>query len=285
VMLGAAVSACNVIAGLSDDYRVGDGGTGPTGEGGGADGNADKDGALPDGFAPDGGADALPDQLVTDGGRFCDTVDKVGLDFCNDFEDGPTAATTATWTGIQNTLAATIKVVDNAGLNESSRGLDVDSASASTASRNIFLHKTLPGAKPIGDYLRYDVEFDFKLLASADAYVAVGVINFTGAAQEDHGVAAYPTDDVIGRLTPKTTGVSPAKNKWHHVHIVLSHATAGALFSRTITVDSDAGVVDNTASVTTASATLTELRMGIFYTGGAAGQIHVMFDNIVARRK
>lgn len=288
VALGAAVPACSMIAGLTeDDYRfVGDGGTTPTGEGG--EGGPDKDGALPDGFIPgqDGGVDAPLDQLVADGGTFCKSVDKTNLDFCEDFEDGPTTATTAVWTGIANSHAATIKVVDNAGLGELSRGLDIDSSSAITTSRNIYLHKTLPANQAITAYLQYDVEFDFKLLQSVtNDYLAVGVLNFTNATPEDHGVAAYPSDDVIGRLFPKTTGVSPAKNKWHHVHIVLSHAAAGATFTRTITVDSPTGFVDTGTSISSTGATRTELRMGIFYTAGAAGQIHAVFDNITARRK
>jgi hypothetical protein len=159
--------------------------------------------------------------------------------------------------------------------------------SSSTTSRNIYLHKTLPANKAITAYLEYDVDFDFKLIASAgNDYVAMGVLNFTNALPEDHGVAAYPADDVIGRLNPKTIGASPAAGTWHHVHIVLSHAAAGSTFARTITVAGPTLVtVDNGTSISSVGATLTELRIGIFYTAGAAGEIHAVFDNIVARRK
>jgi hypothetical protein len=287
VALCAAAPACTLIAGLTEDYRVVDGGVSPTGEGGGTDGSDSKDGALPDGFVPgtDGG-DAKNDQVVPDGGPFsCGT--ETDWDFCEDFELGASAATTAVWTGIANSHAATIKVVDNAGLNEKSRGLDIDSMSSSTTSRNIYLHKTLPANKAISAYLEYDIDFDFKLISSlGNDYVAMGVLNFTNATPEDHGVAAYPGDDVIARLNPKTTGVSPATNKWHHVHIVLSHAAAGATFTRTMWIDSaTTGVVDTGTSISTAGATITELRFGIFYTAGAAGEIHAVFDNIIARRK
>jgi|GEM_PF-2401621 len=285
VMLGAAVPACSVLAGLTEDYRLADGGgVTPPGEGG-TDGNPDKDGTLPDGFVPDGGTDAPIDQLVADGGPFsCATVDKTNLDYCNDFEDGAASAMApnAYWTGIQNSSGAPITIVAGSGFSNT-HGLDVDSTTAATGSRNIFLHKTLGAALPIGSYLRYDVEFEFKVVSPlAGDYLAVGVLNFISATPEDHGVAVYPTDDVVGRLMPKANGVTNALDTWHHAHLVLEHAAAGVSFNRTMSID---GVSVDTSTISTAGASLTELRFGIFYTAPPAGRMHVVLDNIVARRK
>lgn len=287
VALGAAVPACTAIAGLTDDYHLADGGAGVTGEGGGADGSVDKDGALPDGFVPgqDGGPDAKVDQVVPDGGPFsCATIDKTDLDYCNDFEDGAASATAPNtyWTGIQNSSGAPITVVAGAGF-DGSHGLDVDSTTAASGSRNIYLHKTLGAAQAIGNYLRYDVEFDFKVVSPvAGDYLVVGVLNFTGAAAEDHGVAVYPTEDLISRLMPKTIGVTKALDTWRHAHLVLEHTTAGPSFTRTMTIN---GTSVDSSPITTAGATLTELRFGVFYTAPQPGRIHVIIDNIVARRK
>ena len=275
VLLGAAVPACTALAGLTDDYRLAD-------AGGAGAGNADRD-ALSEGFVPgqDGGADALVDQLGT--ARYCDTVAKP-FDFCNDFEDGDPAAVPPEWTGVANTLAASIKVVAGAGTN-GSRVLDVDSTTSSTSSRNIILHKTLAAGKPnAGDYLRYEVEFDFQVLACPVGvnYLAVGVLSFTNATPEDHGIAVYTDEDLVARLTPKANGVSGALNRWHHARIVLEHPDAGTSFSRTVTVD---GTIVDATTISSAGTSLTEIRIGIFYTTGGAGQIHAVFDNIVARRR
>jgi hypothetical protein len=279
VLLGASVPACNVLAGLTDEYRVAD-------DAGADGGTADKDGALADGFVPgqEGGADALVDQ-GSGGGRFCEKADKTNLVFCNDFEDGDTAAKVPIWTSIENTLGAKITVVDNAGLNETSRGLDVDSTSGSTSTRNIILHQLLPVEKPnVGDYMQYDVELDFKVVENpvASDYLAVGVLTFLNASPEDHGIAVYPGDKVVARLTPKANGVTPALMTWHHAKIKLDRVGTGPSFTRTMSVDGT--VVDNT-TVSSMGSSSSEIRIGIFYTAGGAGRIHTVFDNIVVWRK
>ena len=286
VLLGVAVPACSVLAGLTDDYRLA--GDSASTEGGSADGAVDKDGALPDGFVPgDGGPDALPDQLVGDGGRFCDTVAKAHLDFCEDFENAPLATgTPPNWT-VKNDIGAVFKVAAG-GMTGGARGLDVDGTTASTnTSRNAYLVRTLPAALSPGNYLSYDLQFDFMMVESGADYDVVGVLNFTGAAPEDHGVGVYPSQAVVGRLMPKTTGVAPALGAWHHAPITLTHGDAGTAFNRKITIDGEAGaaIVDATTGLSTAGTTTTEVRIGTFYTGYGAGRVHALLDNIVSHRE
>ena len=168
VMVGAAVPACSVLAGLTENYRVADGSS-PTGEGG----NGDEDGALPDGFIPDGGADALPDQVEADGGNFCDRVNQLNADFCDDFEDAPLTTDSGVppnWSRLQNDNGAMVRVV--AGGKDGARGLDVDGTIGNTMlSRNVFLVKTLARAEAPEVYLTYDVDFDFKVLESGADYL------------------------------------------------------------------------------------------------------------------
>jgi hypothetical protein len=285
-----AMPACTALAGLTEDYRyVGDGGPGVGGEGGGEGGTVD--GALPDGFVPgqDGGPDAPIDRFVTDGGAFCDSVDRAnGFDFCDDFEATALGAgKPAGWTSLQNGIGATVAVVAG-GHAGGSRGLDIVTNVGAGGSRNVYLVKTLAANKPNpADYLQYDIDFDFMVVTSATVYEAVGVLNFTNASPEDHGVAVYKTDDVVARLNPKTTGVSGAVGTWHHAHISLAHATAGTAFTRKITIDGEApaNTVDMTTNISTAGTTTTEIRVGVFYTSTEGGEVHVVFDNVVARRK
>lgn len=281
VGLAAGAAACSVLAGLTEDYRY----SATTSSSEGGDG-AGSDGRLPDGFVPgeDGWTDAL---ATTDGARFCDTVSTASLDFCEDFELSPqTAGMPKGWTRLQNDVDASVKVMPSIGV-DMSVGLDVDSVSTGSGSRNTFVVRTLPATSLPATYLVYEIDFDFKLLESAVNYVAVGVLNFTNASPEDHGVAAYPDRQVVSRLRSYMVAVPDTDPKrWHHVHMTLQHATAGSTFTRRIAIDGDAdtNVVDNSPGVSTAGTTATELRFGVFYTTGGAGRIHAQFDNIVVRR-
>lgn len=181
VALGTALSACTMLAGLTDDYRFVDGGVSSTGEGGGTDGNDGKDGALPDGGSFRRTAAGMRRAIRLYRTASCGT--QPSFDYCNDFEDGPASAMSpnAYWTGIQNSSAAPITVVAGSGVGNT-HGLDIDSTTAASGSRNIYLHKTLGAALAIGTYLRYDVEFDVKVVSPvAGDYLAVGVLNFTGS--------------------------------------------------------------------------------------------------------
>jgi hypothetical protein len=282
VGLAAGVAACSMLAGLTEDYRY----SGTTSSNEGGDG-AGSDGRLPDGFVPgeDGGTDAL---AIPDGAKFCDTISDASLDLCEDFELSPqTAGLPKDWARLQNDVDASVKVMPNIGVGMSV-GLDVDSISTSSGSRNTFIVRTLPATNAPAAYLLYEIDFDFKLLESAVNYVVVGVLNFTNATPEDHGVAAYPSNLVVSRLGGSYTNAvpDPAPKAWHHVHMTLQHTTPGTSFNRRIAIDgeTDASIVDNSSGISTANTTVTELRIGIFYTTGGAGRIHAQFDNIVVRR-
>lgn len=280
VVLGVAASACTAIAGLTEDYRLA--GDGTTTEGGAGDGNLDKDGALPDG-GQDGGPDALP---ATDGGkRFCDGVTKdVTLDFCEDFEDAPLAVgKPPDWSSLKNTADASVAVVTG-GKSGSTRMLEVDSLTAST-SRNIYLVRMLARTQPPEKYLKYEVEFDFILFESGPDYESLGVINFTGLSTEDYGVAAYPTDSILGKVSPAAAGVPIGLTAWHHAHILLTH-TLGTPFTIRTTIDGEgtSNIVDATSGISVTAASATEIRIGIFSSGPQSGRAHAAFDNVVSHR-
>lgn len=278
----AALAACNLIAGLTEDYSVvsGDGST-PSGEAGG-DGPVDPDGAKDGSPNTDGGQDGTitPDALPP--ARYCDSLDASGLDFCHDFEDD-TLGVMPTWSRFQKDLGtdASIEVSAEGGLG-GSRGLVFETYTASTGNRNTFLVETLAATKQPGDFLSYDIEFDFLVVASLPDE-AVGVLNFTGATPEDHGVAAYSTLDLASKLAPKGTapGVKLG-SKWHHVRISLEHTAPGTMFNKRIAIDGEMNV--DTATVSVASASATEVRIGVFSTAGS-GRTRVLFDNVVAWRR
>lgn len=275
----AALVACSLLTGLNADYTLQ-----TAGAEAGKDGDTPGDGPG-DGPGADGATDALPDTtpLRDTGvdGAFCDGIDAAFLDFCDDFED-PTlkAGVPVLWKMLMNSADASVKIKPGLGM-DGSAGLEVDTQSASTASRQIWLNKVLPASQGLPtQYLSHQLDFDFRVDVSDLNYEAVGVLNFTNATPEDHGVAAY-VGDLLGRLTPKSTGV-PNGLTWHHARVKLQHAAKGTPFDSVITID---GVeVDNTTGVSTANTSVTEVRMGLFYTTNAAGHVHATFDNVVARR-
>jgi hypothetical protein len=286
VCAGALV-ACNLIAGLTEDYAYnaanGDGGPGST------DGNTDgmglTEGSTTDSPSGDAGTDAKNDAIT---GRFCDGVDKTGLDFCADFEDDPVGVAPAWTPGLNDTTGvdASVKVMASAG-HDSARGLDIQCDTSNTGiSRNSFFARTLPPTDAPATFLSYDIEFDFRLVSSAITDEAVGVLNFTGASPEDHGVAAYPSMSLISKLSPKGAAPGVADSfGWHHARISLTHAAAGTPFNKSVVVDEDAGAVVDTGSVSTTNTSATQVRIGIFSSGFGAGVVHATFDNVVAWRR
>lgn len=288
VILGAAVSACTAIAGLTDDYRLADGG-GSAGEGGSGDGNVDKDGALPDGFVPgtEGGADAKLDQQVTDGGSFCDSVEKSGLQFCTDFDsdDGGAFSTV-------NDVSGTAALAPGAGTNGSMGYQFMMTYPSGGASKHFWLAKALAAGNPPSFYQHYEVQFDVRIASGTSTlyYVALGTLSFTSTAdpEQDHGIAVN-NGSGFGKV-PTFSGAATDTNApphWHRVHLKLDRAGVGTPYTRTITVTESDGVtattVDSSSNHIIGSVGDAEFRIGTFNTGGN-GSIQAVFDNVFIRR-
>lgn len=281
VMLGAAVPACSVLAGLTEDYRLADGGVTPPGDGG-ADGDDDKDGALPDGFVPDGGTDAPIDQLVADGGRFCDSVAQQGLQFCTDFEndDGGVFAPPLNDVGGTATLTPT-------GGTDGSTGLQFTMAyPTGPGSKHFWMAKPLASGNGPSFYQHYEVQFDVRIPSGTSTlyYVALGTLSFTSTPdpEQDHGVAVT-NGSGFGKV-PLISPAVPDTNTpphWHRVHLKLDRAGVGTPYAREITVDGMS--VDSSTNHNIGSVGDAELRIGTFNTGGN-GSMQAVFDNIFIRR-
>jgi hypothetical protein len=291
VIFGAAVSACTALAGLTDDYRLANG-DGTAGEGGSTDGNVGKDGALPDGFVPgsDGGADATQDQLVGDGGAFCDSVPQMGLEVCDDFEnDGSTTWTTNNDVG----AGATSMIAPTGGMNGSA-GLQLAiNLPVGSPSKHFWKAKLLPQGNNPTTYQHYEVQFDFRVSSGTLAYAAIGTLSFTSTAdpEQDHGVAvgngnSFGTPPSIG--TAVTDNNIPAPH-WHRMHLLLDRGSSpSSPYIRKLTITDSLGAVttiDSGSSHVIAAAGDTELRIGTFntFTSGA-GALQVVFDNVFVRR-
>ena len=284
--LATSLAACSLLTGLDADYKLK--GTG------GSEGGPEADGpAKPDGPATDGSQD---DGSSTDSStpRFCDALDggpNTEDYFCTDFEDAVFEANgiATGWTAVKNTLpdgGATLKLLPEAGNLGLSRGLEVESYSASvTTGRQTRLDKTLPTNKPADQYLAYEIDFDFRVLKSELDYTAISLLVFMS---KEHGLAAYESgpEQVLSREAPAAPLPMRITNDfaWHHLKLRLTHDTAGTPFAREIKIDNV--VVDNapTGHIIAAGAT-TELRLGIHNTGNKEGRALAQFDNVVFRRR
>ena len=271
----SALVACNLIAGFADEYTVDP----LASETGSPDGPSSPEASTDDQTSP---PDALVDSAPPDARFTCALVD---ADFCDDFENGAVGDGGGTeWTGVVRSHDASIQVMGDAGIG-GSFGLDIDTYSPTTASRQAYVFKTLAAESASNEYLAYQLDFDVRIFTTELSYAAHAVLNFTGATQEDHGIATYTPGAAIGRLTPRIEAVAIGTNQWHHVRLLLDHAAPATPFKRQIwvdgrSVDGDAGT---TGHVTNGAAT-GEVRMGVFYTAGI-GRAHATFDNVVVRRR
>lgn len=284
----AVLAACNILTGLDADYQLKSGAStseGGTDEGGGTDGQG-----------PDGQTDAPIGQDGGDGGpvSFCASQRDGSIDddfFCADFEDGVEGnGVPKGWTRAADTFdGGTIKLVADAGKN-GSYALDVVSDTAAV-SRQTRLYKAFLPTKPTDQYAEYEVEFDFRLLESSFDYDAFGLLVFEPQVKaREHGLAGYSSSGqhklarqaVVGNTSPTLTVTNDAA--WHHASIRLTRSDGGTLFTRLINVemvDVDEVATDHA----TEPSTTTELWLGVFNTSTNSARAHILFDNVVFRRR
>lgn len=282
-----ALAACNLLTGLDADYELKSDATG--GEGG-------TEGGDPDGQTADAQSDAPPGQDASDAAvSFCLThVDGSAADdyFCADFENDVEGDDTPTgWMRAADTFdGGTIRVVADAGIG-GSRALEVRSETAAV-SRQTRVYKELDAVMAPDQYLAYEVDFDFKLLDSSLDYDAYGLLVFDPQVKsKEHGVAGYASTPshqlsrqaIVGNASPTKTVTNDA-TKWQHASIRLTHADAGTQFTRVIMVNS-VDVDEVAGGHLTEPSTTTQLWLGVFNTSANSGRSHILFDNVVFRRR
>lgn len=283
-----ALAACNLLTGLDAEYEL------KSGEGVGGEGGTDD--ADQDGAAPDGASDAPPGLDAGDGGTssFCESARDGSTDedfFCADFENGTGAnGVPLGWMRAIDTFdGGTIRIVANAG-KDGSHALEVTSDTAAI-SRQTRLYKELPRVQLPEEYLRYEVEFQFKLQESSLDYAAFGLLVFEPQVKaKEHGLAGYASTPahklarqaVTGNTSPPLT--FPNDGEWHQATISLEHTAAGMPFTREIKVDS-VDVDEVPTDHATEPSTMTQLWLGVFNTSTNSGGSHILFDNVVFRRR
>lgn len=291
VMFGVAMSACTAIAGLTDEYRLADGG-GSAGEGGSADGNVDKDGALPDGFVPgtDGGADALPDQLVATDAGFCQQYGAAtDVTYCDDFE----LATSGPKWGWDDftTTGATLARETGIGV-KGSAALHAVVANAPDGGSSAYLRKEV-GAAQFNSFRSQELSFSISVKKKSTLYGAtVGALGH-GASLQYIGASVYTAvpNDGIDVSDPPGTLVSPYQTavvgEWHRVIITMTRMTAGVYSSKVeITAIGTTGatnVVDGPRPGFAGGSTPTEILVGAFFTS-APGTVETIIDDVLLKQ-
>lgn len=292
MMLGAAVPACSVLAGLTEDYRYApDGGTSPTGEGGSGDGNVDKDGALPDGFVPgrDGGADAPPDQLAADGG-FCEQYGSgANVRFCDDF-DLSTSGPKWGWDDYTSSSAALTR--ENGIGTGGSYAIRSTVTSAPAGGSSASLRRQL-GPDQFNAFQTQELSFSFRINKKSTLYGAtLGAIGY-GASLKYIGVSVYTAapDDGIDISDPPGSLSAPyqtaAVGDWHRAIITMTRTAAG-IYSSTIDV-TKVGTTGATLRVDGPRANFaggtapTEVLIGTFFSS-ATGGVEVIIDDVLMKQ-
>lgn len=278
IAFAGALAACNLIAGLGEDFVVdpnaGDGPVTPTE--GGTDGR-------PDGSTDGQQTDAPADNAVGDARFSCVGVD---ADFCDDFET-PTVDPNFGWTSTQRSPTASdaaVAILPEAGIG-GSYGLYVsmyESTPGFSTGDFAWLTQSIGGPDPRNNAL-IDVEFDFRVPERTVDYLATGILAFpNGGAPGEFGVAAYPTNKVSHTGgTPAADAVGP-NSAWHHAHIVLERTDA-SIVKRTAFIDTK--LQSSTGGHAVPGAGGTELRLGTFNAGAGVGVNSAFFDNVIIRRK
>ena len=257
--------------------------------------SSDDSGPQPPAFVTDGGPVPHPDGgvEVTDAAVVdssiapfsCTTVDASSLVLCDDFE-----SVSAPLFGFElSTLTAdggsAIGVSDEGGTGNKTRVLDVSLTQKADAGQSAFLTKNLPEAGAPDSFLHYEVELDFRVVGTASlAYVALGSLQFPGAAIKEHGFAVYD-GNVFGRLVPKDFAVKDDKSLWHHARIVLERPAGSTVSSFTTSISVDGTAIDNVGGVDPGATGGSKVRIGAFNTSPTlAGSMHAQYDNVVIRR-
>jgi predicted small secreted protein len=288
--LAAALAACNLIAGLGEDFRLDTDGSITPGEDGGLDGS-NADGSLPDGSPLEGSSDAPPG----DGGKlenFCDVTDAGAKGYCWDFEQAGSGPKfnwdTPFFENDASIVNAAAVVQPGIGIG-GSHALEVYlSQTGTNLTSNVWLPKPLASVGAPSSLSRIEVDFDFNVVQVNGLYSAgIGMITFPSAASpKEFGISTYQNGNTISRLVSVGTEASITLDTWHHVRIVLVKTDGSATFSETVDVTPDGGSPTNveTRSGLNPGSGITEIRLGVFSTAGGTGDMRVRFDHLVVRR-
>jgi predicted small secreted protein len=274
--LGSALAACNLIAGLGEDFRVGE-------TGGGAEGGGDAiaaDGAVEGASPGDSQTDTQPLVDASTEDALCPST----AFFCDDFE-GPRTTPFGWNQAVDMSLDASIAVEPGMGFNGASQGLRVAKYERTpdfSTGTNAYLMKIVASGNP-GAYLRFDVGFHFRRLKMDTDYAELAILTFpNGAADREHGVAAYELDLVS---TLKIAGAKAQNDgaMWHRANVILSRPTAlTATFARTVIIDGV--IVDATTGYSFPTTGNTELRLGVQNLGQRTGVVEAAYDNVSISR-
>lgn len=214
---------------------------------------------------------------VSSGARFCSQVDAA---FCNDFEDGPTAIDTFTWTELSTTSQASLTVV-NEGAPPSQRALKSALTGAADESARI-AYKFLDGA-PRWFRARFDIRPQFSLPVGSDSLL------FWFKLTEQSG-DAYPGLSLASRAdgnflivqnydgsTPESFDmydVPELPTGWFHVEIEVFTGTSGSIVVRF----NDKIAVSYAGVVRVANVTQTFALLGIYTQSGPPSS--ALYDNV-----
>jgi predicted small secreted protein len=283
----AALAACNILTGLDADYASSahDGaaaiGSEAGSDGPGTDGQGGMEASTNDGMVkPDA------DAGVT---GYCRSLQDGAADadfFCTDFENesfpGNNQPPTG-WTALDNLRDAGVFSLVQAN---GSVALDVTSSSDGSSGAHTRLKRVMAaGPTDAHQFLHYQLEYDFCVLASTLQYAGLGFLAFadTDTASKEHGIATYGPSAVV--LSHQ--GGSAVSSKlsdtgvWHHAKVTLDRAAVDATYRRTITIDATNNVDDAPSGLVVASGDPTEIWLGIFLAATASGSAHLQFDNVV----
>jgi hypothetical protein len=212
--------------------------------------------------------------------------------FCTDFDDAVLGAdgVPAGWSNVVNASAdGKLGFVDDAGV-DGSRVLDVVAATGAGNNGNTRLNLVLSQTKEANTFRRYQVDFDFRLLASTLSTADLALLVFTPAAPaEQNGIAMYGTNPTS--FARKDSATFPTKQlpdsppaQWHHGRVTLERGPSDSDYVRTTTIDGmDVDGEPNAHAISAGAPT--ELWIGVFAAGPGDGSAHAQFDNVVLRRR
>lgn len=265
--------ACNVITGLSDDFKVASseldaGDDGPIGSG--DDSGPDHDGTMPDVAPP-----------KPDAGAFCNDAglgtEGSGVVFCTDFESVDASDPNLGWSKHDTSTNCSVTLHEDGGV-LGTRALRAYAGDAG-GSRKAALVKSFP-ALP-GAF--YELTFSFRVKAIDFTYSVVGLVgfnvdltnNYYGLAE--HNKNAFDVSSPPG--TPDGTYLA-ADNAWHTAKIRLSgvNDAGGGSYNGTIFVD---GTFVDAFNGLPSGNQPAEIRVGAFFTATAVGVAEVYVDNVI----
>lgn len=289
----AALVACNLLAGLTDDYAYNEeAGSAMTSEAGDESAVVDPDGSRSDAPGNETSVDAADGSKPTTV-PFCDRVNDAGdatVVFCSDFEapDSSTGSMPFGWTSIKYINGADASFTRDPQGGYEGAGLSVvTNKTPSGMSVAAWLEYSVTSGNP-NVAAHYEAEMQVKSEASPITYTALGILTFNDldASVREHGVAAKDTNTFVQNLSPgSVVSVNNVPPPWHHVVIRLDRPTPGAQYDRRLTIDSRSDIVTPAMSFTNTGAV--KLRIGTFNTGTSptdTGMLRARFDNVVVRQ-